>query len=51
MKTFSGMKHRKAGRFVLTYFSKNCALDLSEYFSRIFTLDLIILNEDRHLII
>ena len=38
----------KRADFVLTYFSKNCALDLSEYFSRIFTLDLIILNEDRH---
>ncbi len=38
----------KRADFVLTYFSKNCALDLSDYFSRIFTLDLIILNEDRH---
>ena len=26
----------KRADFVLTYFSKNCALDLSEYFSRIF---------------
>ena len=34
--------------FVLEYFAKNCSLDLSEYFSQIFTLDRIILNEDRH---
>lgn len=34
--------------YVLNFFSRHCSLDLSEYFSKIFTLDALILNEDRH---
>lgn len=34
--------------FVLNYFDRECGLDLSNYFAKIFTLDYLILNEDRH---
>ena len=34
--------------YVLRFVSESCSLDLTEYFQRIFTLDRIILNEDRH---
>ena len=34
--------------FVLNFFEKACSIDLTGYFSKIFTLDYIILNEDRH---
>jgi hypothetical protein len=28
---------------------ESCVLDLTDYFKKIFTLDMLILNEDRHL--
>lgn len=34
--------------YVLKYVQDSCGLDLTEYFQRTFTLDRIILNEDRH---
>lgn len=34
--------------FVLKFFRETCKLDLKDYFSKIFTLDALILNEDRH---
>lgn len=39
---------QKRADFVLNFFMKACGLDLSDYFSKIFTLDYLILNEDRH---
>lgn len=39
---------RERADFVLSFFQDTIGLDLSKYFARIFTLDYIILNEDRH---
>lgn len=39
---------RARADFVLNFFIKMCNLDLTNYFSRVFTLDYLILNEDRH---
>lgn len=39
---------RERADYVLEFFSSHCSLDLSDYFSKIFTLDAVILNEDRH---
>ncbi|MCQ2550381.1 MAG: hypothetical protein MJ134_10130 [Lachnospiraceae bacterium] len=36
-------------RYVLQFVKESCELDLTEYFSKIFTLDMLVLNEDRHL--
>lgn len=34
--------------FVLNFFKRTCGIDLTDYFSKVFTLDALILNEDRH---
>ena len=39
---------RERADFVLNFFQNTIDLDLSKYFAKIFTLDYIILNEDRH---
>jgi hypothetical protein len=36
-------------RYVLAFVKDSCALDLTDYFKKVFTLDLLVLNEDRHL--
>jgi hypothetical protein len=35
--------------YVLSFVKESCVLDLTDYFKKIFTLDMLILNEDRHL--
>lgn len=46
VKSIDGFEERRD--FVLEFFNKYYKFDLSDYFSKIFTLDLITLNEDRH---
>jgi hypothetical protein len=36
-------------RYVLLFVKESCDLDLTDYFKKVFTLDMLILNEDRHL--
>jgi hypothetical protein len=36
-------------QYVLSFVKENCGLDLTDYFRKIFTLDMLVLNEDRHL--
>lgn len=35
--------------YVITFFQQSCALDIRDYLRKVLTLDMLILNEDRHL--
>lgn len=39
---------KQRAEFVENFFKTECNIDLSKYFSKVFTLDYMILNEDRH---
>ena len=47
--TFYRLYYNEVGEYVVSFIKESCELDVKEYLSKIFMLDMICLNEDRHL--